>query len=77
MQVINVIKDFVLTLADGTKREFKRGIQEVEDIIAGHWFVKAHSEPVNAKASEEGTDPASNATLDKTKPKPKPAPKGK
>lgn len=84
MVVINVIKDFVLTLVDGTKREFKKGIQEVDSVLAGHWFVKAHSEPVNAKASKpaggksektgkgEGKTDPPKTDPEATKPEPKP-----
>jgi hypothetical protein len=45
MQTIQVTQDFVLSLDDGTKRPFKQGVHEVDDAIAEHWYVKAHSVP--------------------------------
>ncbi len=46
MSLIQVTKDFVFTLEDGTMRVFKQGEHEVEDHIAAHWYVQAHSQPV-------------------------------
>jgi hypothetical protein len=46
MKEINVLKAFLLTLADHTQRAFAVGVHKVEDEIADHWYVKAHSEPV-------------------------------
>jgi hypothetical protein len=57
MKEINVIKAFLLTLADHTKRAFAVGIHKVEDEIADHWFVKAHSEPVAAVAPAVEPEP--------------------
>ncbi len=51
MPVIEVLKDFVLTLDDHTRREFKKGEHEVEQAIADHWYVKAHSTPVEPAAA--------------------------
>lgn len=57
MSLIQVTKDFVLTLEDGTTRAFKKGEHEVEDEIAKHWYVQAHSKPVEAEAVQEATSP--------------------
>ena len=46
MQLINVVKGFVLTAEDGIKHEVAAGVQEVEDFIADHWYAKAHTAPV-------------------------------
>ncbi len=48
MKTINVFEDFVLTLDDHTKRAFKKGMHEVEDEIANHWYTQAHSKPIAA-----------------------------
>ena len=48
MKKLNVLKAFVLTLEDGTTRAFKTGLQELEAHLHNHWFVKAHSEAVEA-----------------------------
>lgn len=43
MQVINIVKGLTLTLEDGSKLEIAAGVQEVDDAIAGHWYVQAHT----------------------------------
>lgn len=52
MKFLNVLTGFTLTLASGTKREFEAGLQEIEDELAEHWYVGAHSEPVTAKQAK-------------------------
>jgi hypothetical protein len=52
MQVITVLKSFVLA-AEGKVREFATGVHEVEESIASHWFVKAHSEAVAVETKVE------------------------
>ena len=48
MKFLNVLQGFRLNLADGI-REFEAGLQEVEDDIADHWYVKANTETVTAR----------------------------
>jgi len=55
MKTINVLKKFILTLDNGVKREFEQGVQEVEAAIASHWYVVAHSAPVEDAAAAEQT----------------------
>jgi hypothetical protein len=57
MKKIEVLKAFVLTLVDGTTRKFKAGIHEVEETIASHWYVLAHSRPVH-EVEAAGTEVA-------------------
>jgi hypothetical protein len=48
-KLINVVKAFTLTIVrDGqlVKLRIEAGIQRLEDDIAGHWYTRAHSEPV-------------------------------
>ncbi|WP_288074664.1 hypothetical protein [Pseudomonas sp.] len=52
MKFLNVPKGFTLTLATGAKREFEAGLHEVEDELADHWYVAAHSEPMTAKQAK-------------------------
>lgn len=40
---IYVKAPFTLTKRDGTKQAFAVGEHEVDDDVAGHWYVKAHS----------------------------------
>ena len=63
MQVINVVKAFVLTATDGARHEIAVGIQEVEDFVADHWYAKAHTAPVpealaKAAGADKGKKPA-------------------
>ncbi|MFA9439409.1 hypothetical protein ACDA63_07210 [Uliginosibacterium sp. sgz301328] len=55
---INVTKAFSLIGKDGTKKDFEAGIHEVDKDVAAHWYVQAHSEPVEdekpAKKSKDG-----------------------
>lgn len=51
MKFLNVLKGFKLNLVDGV-REFESGLQEVEDDIAEHWYVKANTETVTAKQAK-------------------------
>jgi hypothetical protein len=55
MKTITVIKKFVLTLQDHTTRVFEKGVHEIEDEIAGHWFVGAHT-TVAASVNAVDTD---------------------
>lgn len=61
MKTIRVVKSFVLTLRNEVKK-FEAGVHEVEEKIANHWYVKAHSEPVAAPVVEApaAASPASN-----------------
>jgi len=45
MTKINVKKPFTLNLPSGHV-SFVAGVVEVEDEVAEHWYVQAHSEPV-------------------------------
>lgn len=58
---IRVTKSFVLTLVAGVTRTFAEGEHVVEQAIADHWYVKAHSAPTPAETQAV--------------PKPAPAPK--
>lgn len=48
MKTINVIAPFGITKADASIEYFTVGVQEVSDETAAHWYVQAHSEPVEA-----------------------------
>ena len=55
---IHVFHPFFLTLTDGAlPRAFRAGEHEVEDAIAAHWYVRAHSE-VRPHPSEASAAPA-------------------
>lgn len=41
---INIVESFTLTHDDGQQQKFNAGQHEVEDHIADHWFVRAHSD---------------------------------
>lgn len=62
MQVINVTKAITLLLADGNKLEIPSGVQKVEDDVAEHWYVKAHT--------GEMPEAITKATADKSSKKP-------
>jgi hypothetical protein len=51
MKFLNVLQSFKLNLADGI-RDFEAGLQEVEDEIAEHWYVKANTEELTAKQAK-------------------------
>lgn len=51
MKFLNVLQAFKLNLAEGI-RDFEAGLQEVEDDIAEHWYVKANTEVVTAKQAK-------------------------
>jgi hypothetical protein len=51
MKFLNVLQAFKLNLGDGI-RDFEAGLQEVEDAIAEHWYVKANTEVVTAKQAK-------------------------
>lgn len=61
---INVLIAFVLTMADGAQKKFNAGLHEVEEEIASHWYVQAHSEPV---ASDDAEDVDAKAKSDGSK----------
>lgn len=68
MKTIHVLKAFLLNLQDHTQRPFRAGLHEVEEHIADHWFVKAHSEPVaEAPAPSEPTPAAIALPADEPK----------
>ena len=63
---INVLTSFKLNLEDGI-REFVQGVHDVEDYIAAHWYVQAHSEVVGkpkAPKVEEKADADKKAAAD-------------
>jgi len=62
MQVINMTKAITLLQADGNKLEIPAGVQEVEDDVADHWYVKAHT--------GEMPEAITKATADKSSKKP-------
>jgi hypothetical protein len=57
MKTINVFKRFVLTHADHTLEVFEKGIHEIKEELASHWYVKAHSTPVAAAEAEPTAEP--------------------
>jgi hypothetical protein len=59
MQTIKVVKTFVLTLEDHAQHAFTAGVYKVEDAIANHSYVKAHSEPVLPEGVEIAANPPS------------------
>lgn len=44
MKTINITKPITVTLADGEKLSVAAGIQKVDDDVANHWYVQAHTE---------------------------------
>lgn len=50
--VIHVHTPFVLTLPDGSQREFVKGRHVVEEDVATHWFTRAHAEVSVGKATD-------------------------
>ncbi|EFV7160835.1 hypothetical protein FO149_19645, partial [Shigella flexneri] len=50
--VIHVHTPFVLTLPDGSRREFVKGRHVVEEDVATHWFTRAHAEVSVGKATD-------------------------
>lgn len=50
---ILLAKDLLIHLAADVQVTLKSGLQEVEQEIADHWYVKAHSQPVTAAAVKE------------------------
>jgi hypothetical protein len=69
MPTIQVDEPFVLNLDDGTQRDFRSGLFEVEQEIADHWYVKAKSKPYEGEAAAPASDgePAQEATQQVTK----------
>lgn len=66
MKTINVFKQFTLTLASGVQRAFAIGVHEIEAELASHWFVKAHSEPVEQLAQQPPAAAVAPATASET-----------
>jgi len=58
MKKIEVLKGFVLHLADGSIREFKKGVHDVEEFVASHWYTLVHSCPVEdvEKVADDAKD---------------------
>ncbi len=56
MAKINILKAFRLNHHNAI-RDFKPGIVEVDQEVAEHWYVKAHSEPIAAEAEKAAPDP--------------------
>ena len=48
MAMINVLKTFFLNI-DGALQQLEAGLRDVEEAVASHWYVKAHSESVADK----------------------------
>jgi hypothetical protein len=44
MKSVHIVMPFTLTLNDGSQRKFTPGVVELEDDIAEHWYVRAHSQ---------------------------------
>lgn len=44
MPFVNIVKAFRLTQDNGVSRWFNAGRHEVEQFVADHWFVRAHSD---------------------------------
>lgn len=72
-KTIQVAKAFLLTLEDRTTRAFAKGLHEVEEHIANHWYVEAHAtvvetvENLEAKAeqvADAAADEAAAAAVD-------------
>lgn len=63
---INVQSPFTLTRDDGERVSYKVGIQEVEQWVADHWFVKAHSEPVDKPEPQAKSESKTTSTKTKT-----------
>ena len=61
MAKINVTKPFILNI-DGLHRSFGVGLQPIEDELAGHWYVQAHSEPVETENKKENSQLSVGAT---------------
>jgi|GEM_PF-2222465 len=65
MKTITVTQAFTLQLASGTKVPFAAGTQEVEDAIAAHWYVQAHSTPATAQKQAQGDAEAERLAAEK------------
>jgi hypothetical protein len=64
MKRINIKQPFTLTDGGGQQHRFTPGIAAVEDWIAGHWYARAHSEPVSQSAdSGAGAKPIDEMTV--------------
>jgi hypothetical protein len=67
MATVTVTKPFTLMSDDGKQRRFVVGTHEVDDAIADHWYVKAHSadaEPVVAPGHPAYTEAARQQMAD-------------
>lgn len=53
MKRINVFRAFILNAAHGVEHRFAVGVHEVDEHIAAHWFVQAHSEEIAAPITGE------------------------
>ena len=63
MPTITVHTPFRLTLTDGAPPvSFGVGAHVVEDEIAQHWYVQAHTEPLTEATAEPLTPPIASAT---------------
>lgn len=47
---------FKLTLADGTATEYTKGLHDVPEEHAGHWFTLAHAELTDRVNADDGED---------------------
>lgn len=47
---------FKLTLADGTATEYTKGLHDVPEEHAGHWFTQAHAELTDRVNADDGED---------------------
>lgn len=61
MPKIEIAKPFRLTLDNGSYRDFPAGEYDVEDAIAQHWFVKAHTRNPDAAPIDQQPTGESNS----------------
>lgn len=57
MVTITVIRPFLLNLG-GEKRVFPVGVHSVEEEVASHWYVQAHTAPLNASPESDQPEKA-------------------
>jgi hypothetical protein len=64
MATVLIKQSFTLILDDTRRFDYAAGLQEIDDDIAEHWYVKAHSEPVSEGrgAPESAREPEATET---------------
>lgn len=55
MKQVNIITPFTLTLEGGRQQKFTTGLYELEDELADHWYVRAHSDKAPPPRPPVGT----------------------